>query len=397
MTSLSAKAVSGKARSTGAAARTGQSVAADAERSHLRELDWLMLVTVALCCLGLVMAVSVRGAQIDVGPLVAMKQQGSKLLAGLVVFLLAALLPMSLVRRAALPAFLLATACCLAVSFLSPEVKGAHRWIRFGSFQFQPVEPARFFLILAVAWFLARAGSGVSSFRRGFVPTMGCAGLLVGALLLQPDNGNALIVLALASCLSLIGGVRFLHFLPVGLGGLAVFVYAASRHGYVHDRLAGVMQIRPDSQVGLGLIAVGSGGALGRGLGQGWMKMGYVPEAHNDFVFAIIAEEFGFLGSLFVLAAFTAFGFVCYRLVCKVRDPFLRYVVCGYALMVCMQAAVNLLVVSGWAPAKGIDLPFVSTGGTSLMFCLAAVGLIGNAARSDRAGTFSTAEESAVS
>jgi cell division protein FtsW len=126
------------------------------------------------------------------------------------------------------------------------------------------------------------------------------------------------------------------------------------------------------------------------------MKMGYVPEAHNDFVFAIIGEELGYVGSLAVLAAYTLFGYVCYRLVCKVRDPFLRYVVCGYALMICMQAAANLLVVSGWAPAKGIDLPFVSTGGTSLMFCLGAVGLIGNAARTDRAGTFSTAELSAV-
>jgi cell division protein FtsW len=252
-------------------------------------------------------------------------------------------------------------------------------------------------MVLAVSWYLARAGGGVSTFRRGFLPAMGCAGLLVGALLLQPDNGNAMLVLALAGTLSLVGGVRFLHFLPVVLAGFAALAYAAMQHDYVQERLAGVMSTKHNSQVGLGLIAVGSGGVFGRGLGQGWMKMGYVPESHNDFVFAIIAEEFGFAGSVFVLGAFTAFGYICYRLVCKVRDPFLRYVICGYALMVCMQAAVNLLVVSGWAPAKGIDLPFVSTGGTSLMFCLAAVGLIGNAVRTDRAGSFSTASESAVS
>ena len=161
-------------------------------------------------------------------------------------------------------------------------------------------------------------------------------------------------------------------------------------------RIDQLFDISHDSQVGLGLVAVGSGGVFGRGLGQGWMKMHYVPEAHNDFVFAIIAEEFGFLGSLFVLCAYSTFGYLCYRLVVQVKDPFLRYVVCGYALMVCMQAAVNLLVVSGWAPAKGIDLPFVSTGGTSLVFCLAAVGLIGNAVRSDRAGAFSTSEEAAA-
>ncbi len=364
--------------------------------AHLRELDWLMLVTVALCCLGLVMSVSVRGAQLDAGPLEVMKQQGSKLLAGLAVFVLAALTPMTIVRRWALPAFLVATACCLLPHLVSRDVKGASRWIHVGSFQFQPVEPARFFLVLAMSWLLARAGDGVSGFRAGFLPAMGCALLLVCALLAQPDNGNALLVLGLASCLALVAGVRFLWFLPFAAACLAGLVWTAMQHEYVRGRLTGFLTPRVDSQVGLGLIAVGSGGLFGRGLGQGWMKMNYVPEAHNDFVFAIVAEEFGFLGSLFVLGAFTAFGTVCYRLVRKVHDPFLRYLVCGYALMICLQAAANLLVVSGWAPAKGIDLPFVSTGGTSLMFCLAAVGLIGNAARSDRAGTFSTVDESAV-
>ena len=174
--------------------------------------------------------------------------------------------------------------------------------------------------------------------------------------------------------------------------GIGVTVFLATQHDYVRRRIEEFLNTTPDSQVGLGLIAVGSGGAFGRGLGQGWMKMNYVPEASNDFVFAIIAEEFGYLGSLFVLGSYTVFGYVCYRLVRQVKDPFLRYVVCGYALMICMQAVVNLLVVSGWAPAKGIDLPFVSTGGTSLVFCLAAVGLIGNAVRADRTGSFSTAE-----
>jgi cell division protein FtsW len=363
---------------------------------HLRELDWLMLATVALCCLGMVMAVSVRGADPEVGPISAMKQQGTKLFAALAAFLLAALTPMRTVRRVAFPAFLVASVSCLLPLFLGSDVKGAYRWIRLGSFQFQPVEPARFFMILAVAWILARAGSGVATFRRGFLPAIGCAGLLAGALLCQPDHGNALIILALASVLALVAGVRFLHFLPFAMSGLALFAWAAWQHDYVRTRLADMTSTRPGSQVGLGLIALSSGGLTGKGLGQGWMKMDYVPEAHNDFVFAIVGEEFGYLGSLFVLAAFTVFGIVGYRLVCKVRDPFLRYVVCGYALMICMQAAANLLVVSGWAPAKGIDLPFVSTGGTSLMFCLAAVGLIGNAARTDLAGEFSTVNEFAV-
>jgi cell division protein FtsW len=364
--------------------------------ASIRELDWLMLVVVALCCLGLVMAVSVRGSQVDVGPMSVMRDQGSKLLVGLVLFLVASIVPMRTVRQWALPLFVAATVACLLPLVVGQKVNGAYRWIKIGSQTLQPVEPARFFLIIAMSWLLAKAGSSVASFRAGFLPAMGCAGMLVAALVLQPDNGNALIIIALASFLALIAGVRLVWFLPFGAVGLAGFAYVAMQHEYVRRRIAEMASTPHDGQVGLGLIAVGSGGAFGRGIGQGWMKMNYVPEAHNDFVFAIVAEEFGFAGSLFVLLAFTAFGWICCRLVCATKDRFLRYVICGYSLMICMQAAANLLVVSGWAPAKGIDLPFVSTGGTSLVFCLAAVGLIGNAARSDRAGTFSTGEVLAV-
>lgn len=349
---------------------------------HVRELDWLMLVTVALCCLGLVMAVSIVGSRYEVGALAAMKTQGVKLLVGVVAFLGAALVPIRVVRRFALPAFLAMVVCCVLASFLT-DVKGAGRWIRFAGMQFQPVEPARFFLVLVMASLMANAGEQLRTFTRGFLPAMGCAVLLAAALVIQPDNGNALIVLGLATVLALVAGVRFLHFAPFALLGFAGLVTYALQHDYVRNRLSDFGATSASSQVGLGLIAVGSGGLFGRGLGQGWMKMGFVPEAHNDWVFSIIAEELGYLGSLFVLLAFTAFGYLGYRLVCKVRDPFLRFVVCGYSVLICMQAAINLLVVSGWAPAKGIDLPFVSTGGTSLVFCLAAVGLIGNAARAD--------------
>lgn len=362
----------------------------------VRELDWLMLVVMALSCLGLVMAVSVLGSQSDDGPLVVMKRQGVKLMFGLVAFVVCATTPVRLLRRAAMPLFFVGVVACLLPHVTGGDTKGASRWIRFGGQQFQPVEPARFFLVLAVSWLLARAGHGLASFRRGFLPAMGCAVLLATVLALQPDNGNALLVIALAASLALVAGVRFIYFAPLAGLATALMIFFATQHEYVRRRIEQMFELSPDSQVGLGLVAVGSGGIFGRGLGQGWMKMNYVPEAHNDFVFAIIAEEFGFMGSMFVLSAYSAFGYLCYRLVVQVRDPFLRYVVCGYALMICMQAAVNLLVVSGWAPAKGIDLPFVSTGGTSLVFCLAAVGLIGNAVRSDRTGAFSTSEEAAA-
>lgn len=363
---------------------TAATLPPQAPRRHVRELDWLMLAVVGLCCLGLVMAVSVSGPQAEVGPLPAMKAQGSKLLMGLIGFLCCALLPLSLLRRFSIPAFLLAASLCYATRFVARPVNYAYRWLQVGSYSFQPVELARFLMIIAVAALLASAGSRVRTLSRGFLPAMGCGAVLAGGLMLQPDHGNALLVLALCACLALCAGVRFLHFAPVVLLALVAFAVFASRHDYVMQRLTDFLAVRPGTQVGQSMVAIAAGGPFGAGLGQGWMKMGFIPEAQNDFVFAAVAEELGLLGGLLVLGLFTVIGVAGYRLVCTIRDPFLRYLVCGFVLMICMQASVNLLVVSGWAPAKGIDLPFVSSGGSSLLFCLAAVGIVGNAARSDR-------------
>jgi cell division protein FtsW len=346
-----------------------------------------MLAVVGLCCLGLVMAVSVLGPEQRVGALRAMRQQGTELLFGLCAFLVAALLPMAWVRRLALPGFLVCALLCWTTRLVAAPWNGAYRWVQVGSFQFQPVEAARFCLVLLTAHLLARAGRDVRGLRRGFVPAMAPAVFLAGGLMVQPDHGNALFVLGLCACMALVAGVRARHFIVWGALGLLGFAVLALRHDYVGSRLAGFLAIRPDSQVGQSLVAIASGGVFGRGLGEGWMKMGFVPEAENDFVFAVVAEELGYVGSLLVLGLYSILGVMSYRLLCRIRDPFLRFVVCGFSLLLCMQAAVNLLVVSGWAPPKGIDLPFVSTGGTSLFFCLAAVGLIGNAARTDLGGT----------
>ncbi|MGE3174777.1 MAG: FtsW/RodA/SpoVE family cell cycle protein [Planctomycetota bacterium] len=357
--------------------------------AHVRELDWLMLAVVGLCCLGLVMAVSVLGTDPRLGPVPAVKKQGIELLTAMVGFFVAALVPMALVRRLALPGFVVCAGLCYAARFVAEPWNGAYRWIQLGRFQFQPVEAARFCLVILAAHLLAAAGRDISTFRRGFLPPMLAVAFLVGALLLQPDHGSALLAATLVACMALVAGVRIRHFVPWCLAGLAGMAALALRHDYVNDRLLGFLNVAPRTQVGQSLVAIASGGTLGRGLGQGWMKMGFVPEAENDFIFAVVAEELGYVGSLLVLVLYSVLGVMSYRLVCRIKDPFLRFVVCGFALMLLMQASVNLLVVSGWAPAKGIDLPFVSTGGTSLFFCLAAVGLIGNAARTDlqRAGS----------
>lgn len=358
-------------------------------RPHVKELDWIMLSVVGLCCLGLVMAVSINGSDDRIGPMLAMKRQGIEMCAAIVGFLVMALVPMHLVRRFALPAFLFFAALCAGARLFAEPWNGAYRWIQIDRFQFQPVEAARFFLVLLTARLLARPDTELRTFWRGFVPTLAPLCLLVAALFLQPDHGSAVICCVLVGVMAVVAGVRLRYFVPFVIAGIAALSWFALRHQYVQGRISGFLDVAP-YQVRQSLVAIASGGPFGKGLGEGWMKMGFVPEAENDFVFAVIGEELGFAGAAFVLLLYSVLGVMGYRLTCRIRDPFLRYVVFGFVLMLCMQAAVNLLVVSGWAPAKGIDLPFVSTGGTSLVFCLAAVGLIGNAARTDLGGADAT-------
>ena len=309
--------------------------------------------------------------------------QGAKLAFGLVAFLCCAVVPLELLRRRARLLFLATAGLCYVAVLFGTPVHTAHRWINFAGMQFQPIDLARLGLVLFTAAQIADAGTRIRRFRDGFVATVWPVGLLIVALLLQPDNGNAAFCLALVACMALTAGVavRFFALLGVPLV-VAVLVLALSRP-YVRARLSGFLDIQPGSQVSQSLVAISAGGVLGEGLGNGWMKMGFVPEAANDFVFAAIGEELGLIGSVMVLTLYATVGYTGFRLVASTQDRFRRYLILGLTLAICMQAAINLLVVTGMAPPKGIDLPFVSSGGTNLVLCLAAVGLIGNAARAD--------------
>ena len=346
-------------------------------------LDWLLLSTVVLCCLGIVMAVSVTGPQPEGGAISAMRGQGAKLFVGLVGFLVMAIMPLHLLWRFSPLAFWLSTGLVYAAAYLGSTVNGASRWINFAGIQFQPVDLARLLGVAYVARLIAEAGPGIKSFRTGTLRIMAPAAILAGGLLLQPDNGNAAFVLALFSLMAIVAGVPLRHFAIVAIPGLIGLVYVVAQKSYAVERLTEFMQPEPGSQVWQSLVAISSGGLLGRGLGDGWMKMGFVPEAQNDFVFAVIGEELGLLGTTVVLSLFVAMGVMGLRLVLHCKDRFMRSMVFGFVVAICAQASINLLVVTGMAPAKGIDLPFLSSGGTSLVACLAAVGLIGNAARAD--------------
>lgn len=344
-------------------------------RSHLPELDWLMLAVVGLCCLGLVMAVSVLGPVDRGGSIQAMQRQGIELLVGLIGFLVMALVPMHVVRRLALPAFACSAALCVLPRFVASPWNGAYRWIQFQGHQFQPVELARFCLVIATAHVLARAGRDLGTFRRGFLPAMAPVAVLAAALCVQPDHGNALLAIGLCACMALVAGVRIRHFLPWGSLGLLAFVLVALRHDYVARRLTDVLAVQPRSQVGQSLVAIASGGPFGRGLGDGWMKMGFVPEAENDFVFAVVAEEFGWLGAVGLLAAYLALVLALFLLAMRTRERFGRLLVVGVATWLGTQAFLHVAICAWFLPAKGLPLPLVSQGGSVTLAAALGIGL----------------------
>ncbi|MHC5062531.1 MAG: FtsW/RodA/SpoVE family cell cycle protein [Planctomycetota bacterium] len=349
-----------------------------------RELDWLMAAVLCLCCLGLVMAVSVQAFQPGGTARGALQEQSFKLLAGLAAFLVCALMPLGVIKRYSWGLFFVGAGLVYGAALFGPAWNGARRWVSIANYSFQPVDLAKLALIIITAALIARSGQRIKEFREGFLAVLIPGAVMACGLAFQPDLGNALICLTLVVCMSLVAGVAIRWFTLGMLLCSPLLVAAVIFRGYAVGRITAFLSSEPPYQVAQSLTAMSSGGLTGQGLGAGWMKMGFVPEAHNDFVFAVIGEELGFIGLVLVLGLYSLIGYVGLRLVLQIRDPFCRFLVLGCTVAVCIQALINMLVTTGMVPAKGIDLPMVSSGGTNLMSSLAAIGLIGNAARTDR-------------
>lgn len=347
---------------------------------HPRALDVLLCAVALLCGLGLVMAVSIQGP--EKGVLLAIKGQGGKLAIALLGFLLFALVPLTVLRRYAFLGLVVCVGLCLIAALFGSDSHRARRWLPGGG---QPVEFARFSLIVFCAAWVRHVGPDIVTFRRGMLPMLAAGTALAAALALQPDMGNAFLALLVTAAVALVAGVRLRWFALLGVPTLVGLAWIALRLSYVRHRLDAFFGGTPSFQVQQSLLALGAGGVFGVGLGAGSMKLGHVPEARNDFVFAIVGEELGLCGSLLVVTCYVAIAVAGWRLMARAADPFARYLIFGFVFAICFQAAMNLCVVTGVIPPKGIDLPFVSSGGTSLLFCMSAVGLIGNAARASGA------------
>lgn len=272
----------------------------------------------------------------------------------------------------------------LAAVFLFPKINNAHRWIRLFGQQFQPSELFKPVMVMVVAWWMVRHRDAWGQRQDAIPKLMTLLGILVvplGLVLREPDFGTSFLLLAVALLLVFLGGAPkwiFAVALPVLALVGAVFIRTSPY------RMARVTSfLNPDADpLGKGhqalqsLVAVGNGGLVGVGLGAGHQKLFFLPEAHTDFIYAVIAEETGLVGTLAVLALYLGILWRGYRISRNVRDGYLKLCAMGFTLLLVGQALMNISVVLSLAPNKGIPLPFVSYGGTSLITSLATLGLL---------------------
>ena len=342
-------------------------------------MTWLMLVVT-----GLVMVVSATAA-LSGGPTFYLIK--SVLFAAVAVTVVAVLAsaPLRLWEVVHKPSILLAIALCAVVLVpgVSEEVKGSRRWIDLGFFQLQPAELAKLLVVIYVAGYVARAGDRLGDSWMALLKPLGWVGLLCAVVLLQKDFGSVLVIATLTGGMLFLGGARARDFYVLAIVACLFLGVAAVLEPYRVERLLTFRDpwaaaFDGGYQLTQALIAFGRGGFLGAGVGEGVQKLFYLPEPHNDFIYAVIAEELGLVGAIAVLALL---GFVTIRC-CRIapdavaeRRVFAGMLVYGAALLLGLQTLINVGVNTGALPTKGLTLPFVSFGGNSLVVCSALLGL----------------------
>ncbi len=274
---------------------------------------------------------------------------------------------------------------------LGREISGARRWFSFGPVTFQPSELSKIALLIYIADFVARKGKGLRSFFTGYLPPLFVTGGCVGLVLLEPDLGTAIDIAVISLLMLFTAGVRVSHLAVTVLSSVPVLYLLLFNVPYRRKRLMIFLNPWADKkgagyQIIQSLIALGSGGLCGVGLGQSKQKLFYLPEAYTDFIFSIIGEELGFLGAATIIFLFGLFVWQGMRVSINSDDAFGKTLGFGIVSMIALEAIINIGVTSGAFPTKGLPLPFVSYGGTSLVFHMTAVGLLLNIAKRCEAG-----------
>lgn len=322
---------------------------------------------------------------------------------GILAMFVASFVDYRVLNRFAFPVMFVSWGLLILVLFL-PKIQNVHRWIRIAGIQFQPSEVAKFAIILLFAHLIAEHQNSMKRFKQGYLPLMGILGVTCALVFVEPHLSGTILLVAIGLVMMFIGGTRSVYLLgTLALGAVAVvtmiFVF-----GYEQDRIQvwldplGVYNssvVFESGQSGRdaawqtvqSLYAIGSGGLMGEGLGNSRQKHSFLPEPQNDFIFAIVCEELGFIGALLIIVLFALLVWRGFYIGMRAPDKFGSMLAIGLTAQVGIQVAFNLAVVTNTFPNTGISLPFFSYGGTSLVMLLAQMGIILSVSRQTKRRT----------
>jgi len=352
--------------------------------------SWLLMIVLALLCIGLVMVYSASafvGARAYGDASYFFQKQLLAVVLGVIVMLITMRVDYRQWRRYSLAGMLIILPLLIIVLKFGRNAYGASRWLTIGSFlSIQPSEIAKLILALYIADWLARKGNQVSTFLYGLAPFVILVGVVLGLVLLENDMGTAMIIAGFATAMFFTAGANIVQFLLAMACGGFIFLVEAFSKGYRYLRLIGFLDpFKHVTDINLqlyqSLLALGSGGWLGIGLGASRQKTGYLPLPFTDSIFAILGEELGYIGCTLVVALFLFLAFRGFRLARRTQDIYGALLATGITTWLVTQAMINVGATTDSIPYTGVPLPFISYGGSSVVISLAAVGVLLNISR----------------
>ncbi|MFF2018273.1 putative lipid II flippase FtsW [Paenibacillus sp. NPDC058177] len=308
-------------------------------------------------------------------------KQGVFALTGLFVMLIFMCIPFSVWKKASPILLTFSLVMLVLVLIGGADINGARRWFVLGGFNLQPSEFSKLTVIVYLSAIISRKGERIRNFRNGLLPIILVIGTILLLIMRQPDFGTVLILFFIAVTILWVGDVDLRHMLLLSMALVPMFVYLAVSKSYRLDRVSAFLNPLDDLQ-GSGyqltqsLYALGNGGLTGTGIGQGVQKLLYLPEAHTDFIFAVVGEELGFVGTFMLFVVFFLFIWRGFITAIRSSDPFGLMLGMGIVMMIFIQSLLNVGSVIGSLPITGVPLPFISYGGSSLILCLASTGIL---------------------
>jgi cell division protein FtsW len=308
-----------------------------------------------------------------------------KVIIGILAMVLFCAVPYEIYKDFSKPAIIIMTIVLILTLFFAHNIKGAGRWINLGFFSFQPADVAKLVLIVHLAAMIEDKGDSLKIYKEGFLYLMIWVLIIAGLILIQPNVSNAILLVFIAFIMLYIGGAKFTHimgtaFLCLIAGAGAAMLFAHSRERILSFITAINTGGTANIQVKQALLGLGSGGIFGVGLGHSMQSNLFLPESYGDFIFAIVGEELGFLGSFIVLFSYLVLFIAGILIAKKTKDTFGQLLAFGITFSIILYALINAAVATGLVPTTGLPLPFISYGGTSLIFLCISVGILVNIA-----------------